>query len=96
MQPKDTDPISLDTIDLESDWVVEESSPDLSWLDEDTRDLSDLPSHMETPNTHASQLLQPSDVGTSSMRAYCRRSHPWVMKLKIVMRQSFIIYDICI
>ena len=76
VQPKDTNPILLDTFDLESDWVVEEEAPDLSWLDEETEDLSSLPSQMETPNTLASQLFQPSDVRTSSMRAYCRRSHP--------------------
>eukprot|EP00253_Pinus_taeda_P030514 PITA_30514 len=75
VQPKDTDPILLDTIDLESDWVVEES-PDLSWLDEETEDLCSLPSQMETPNTPTSQLLQLSDVSTSSMRAHCRRSRP--------------------
>eukprot|EP00253_Pinus_taeda_P012588 PITA_12588 len=75
VQPKDTDPILLDTIDFEFDWVVEES-PDLSWLDEETEDLSSLPSQMETPNTHASQLLQPSNVSTSSTRAYCRCSRP--------------------
>ena len=40
VQPKDIDPILLDTIDLESDWVVEEESSDLSWLDEETEDLS--------------------------------------------------------
>ena len=63
------------------------------WLDEETEDLSSLPSQMETPNTPASQLFQPSDVTTSSTRAYFRRGRPCVMRLKIVMRQSFIIYD---
>jgi len=72
VQPKDTDPILLDTIDLESDWVVEEEPPDLSWLDEETEDLSSLPSQMETPNTPASQLLQPFD----STRTYYRRGRP--------------------
>ena len=59
MQPKDLDPILLDDIDLESEWVVEEEFPDdLSWLDEETQDPSSLPySKMETPNTPASQLL---------------------------------------
>lgn len=77
VQPKDTDPILLHTIDLESNWVVEEEAPDLSWLDEETKDLSSLPSQMETLNTPTSQLLQPSDVSTSSARAYyCRRSRP--------------------
>jgi len=75
-KPKDTNPILLDTIDLESDWVVEEESPDLSWVDEETGYLSSFPSQMETPNTPTTQLLQPYDVSTSSMRAYCRRSHP--------------------
>eukprot|EP00253_Pinus_taeda_P014728 PITA_14728 len=70
VQPKDTDPILLDTIDLESDWVVEEKAPDLRWLDEETEDLSSSPSQMETPNTPASQLLQPSEVSTNSVRAY--------------------------
>lgn len=76
VQPKDTDPILLDTIDLECDWVVKEEASDLSWLDEETEDLSTLPSQMETPNTPASQLLQPSDVTISSTRAYCRRGRP--------------------
>eukprot|EP00253_Pinus_taeda_P036234 PITA_36234 len=75
VQPKDTNPILLDTIDLEFDWVVKESL-DLSWLDEETEDLSSFPSQMETPNTPSSQLLQPSDVGTSSTRAYCKRCCP--------------------
>jgi hypothetical protein len=78
LQPKDLDPILLDKIDLVSDWVLEDESPadDLSWLDEETQDLSSVPfSQMETPNTPASQLLfQSSDVGTSSSRAYSRRS----------------------
>eukprot|EP00253_Pinus_taeda_P014819 PITA_14819 len=65
VQPKDTDPILLDTIDLESDWVVEKEAPDLNWLDEETEDLSSFPSQMETPNTPTSQLLQPSNVTTS-------------------------------
>ena len=52
--PKDLDPILLDSIDLGSEWVVEEEFPDdLSWLDEETQDLSSLPSQMETPNTPA-------------------------------------------
>jgi len=72
VQPKDIDPILLDTIDLESDWVMEEESPDLSWLEEETEDLFSFPSQMETPNIPTSQLLQPFDVGTSSTRAYCR------------------------
>eukprot|EP00253_Pinus_taeda_P013079 PITA_13079 len=76
VQPKDMNPILLDTIDLEFDWVVEEEFPYLSWLDEEIGDLSSLSSQMETPNTPTSQLLQPSDVSTSSMRAYCRRSRP--------------------
>eukprot|EP00253_Pinus_taeda_P033760 PITA_33760 len=76
VQPKDTDPILLDTIDLESDSVVEEEAPDLSWLDEETEDLSSLPSQMKTPNTLASQLLQSSDVSTSSTRAYFRHGRP--------------------
>eukprot|EP00253_Pinus_taeda_P026300 PITA_26300 len=76
VQPKDTSPILFYTIDLESDWVVEEESLDLSWLDEEIEDLSSLPSQMETPNTPTSQLLQPSDVSTSSTRAYYRRSRP--------------------
>ena len=75
VQPKDTDPILLDTIDFDFDSVVEESS-NLSWPDEETEDLSSLPSQMETPNTPASQLFQPYDVSTSSARAYCRRSRP--------------------
>eukprot|EP00253_Pinus_taeda_P015528 PITA_15528 len=57
VHPKDTVLILLDTIDLEFDWVVEEEAPDLSWLDEETEDLSHLPSQMETPNTHALLLL---------------------------------------
>ena len=76
VQPKDIDPILLDTIDLKSDWVVEEEAPYLSWLDQETEDLSSFPSQMETPNTPASQLLQPSDVINSSTRAYYRRGHP--------------------
>ena len=75
MQLKDLDPILLDDIDLESEWVVEEFPDDLSWLDEETQDPSSLPySQMETPNTPASQLLQFVDVGTSSSRAYFRRT----------------------
>eukprot|EP00253_Pinus_taeda_P033731 PITA_33731 len=76
VQPNDTNPILLDTIDLESDWVVEEVAPNLSWLDEEIEDLSSLPSQMETPNTPTSQLVKPSDVSTSSTRAYCRHSRP--------------------
>ena len=77
MRPKDLDPIVLDDIGLESEWVVEElPTDDLSWLDEETEDLSSLPSQMETPNIPASQLLQPSDVTTSSTRAYFRHGHP--------------------
>ena len=76
VQPKDTDPILLDTIDLESDWVVKEEAPDLSWLDEEIEDLSSLTSQMETPNTPASQFLQPSDVTTTSKRAYFKHGHP--------------------
>eukprot|EP00253_Pinus_taeda_P001478 PITA_01478 len=53
-KPKDTDPILLDTIDLESNWVVEEAAPDLSRLDEEIEHLSSLPFQMETPNTPAS------------------------------------------
>ena len=76
MQPKDLDPILLDDIDLESELVAEEEFPDdLSWLDEETQDPSTLPySQIETPNTRASQLLQSADVGTSSARAYFRRT----------------------
>lgn len=44
VQPKDTNPNLLDTIDLESDWVVEEESTDLSWLDGEIENLSSLPS----------------------------------------------------
>eukprot|EP00253_Pinus_taeda_P012657 PITA_12657 len=58
VRPKDTNPILLDIINLESDWVVEEEAPNLSWHDEETEDLSSFPSQMETPNTPASQLLQ--------------------------------------
>eukprot|EP00253_Pinus_taeda_P001510 PITA_01510 len=76
VQPKNTVSLLLDTTDLEFDWVVEEEAPDLSWLDEETEDLSSFPSQMETPNTPASQLLQPSDVTTSSKGAYCRRGRP--------------------
>ena len=37
MHPKDLDPILLDDIDLESEWVVDvEFHDDLSWLDEET------------------------------------------------------------
>ena len=77
MQPKELDPILLDDIDLESEWVVEGDFPDdLSWLDEETQDPSSLPySQIETPNTPASQLLQSVDVGTSSSRAYFRLTH---------------------
>ena len=75
------DAILLHKIDLVSDWVLEDESPadDLSWLDEETRDLSSIPfSQMETPDTPASQLLfQSSDVGTSSSRAYSRRSRSY-------------------
>ena len=76
MQLKDLDPILLDDIDLESEWVVEEEFlDDLSWLDEETQAPSSLPySQMETPNTLASQLLRAADVGTSSSRAYFRRT----------------------
>ena len=77
MQAKDLDPILLDQIDLVSDWVVEDEAPaDLSWLDEETEGNYGVPfSEMETPNTHASQLIsRSSDVGTSSSRAYARRS----------------------
>jgi hypothetical protein len=66
-------------IDLVSIWVLEDESPvdDLSWLDEETQDLSSVPySQMETPNTPASYILfQSSDVGTSSSKAYSRCSH---------------------
>ena len=48
----------------------------LSWLDEETEDLSSFPSQMETPNTPASQLLQPFDATMSSTRAYYRRGRP--------------------
>ena len=77
LRAKDLDPILLDQIDLVSDWVVEDEAPaDLSWLDEETEGPSGVPfSEMETPNTPASQLIfQSSDVGTSSTRAYVRRS----------------------
>jgi hypothetical protein len=76
---KDLDRILLDEIDLVYDWVLDDDSPanDFSWLDEETQDLPSVPfSQMETPDTLASQLLfQSSDVGTSSSRAYSRRSH---------------------
>ena len=82
IRPKDLDPIVLDDVDLDSEWVVEEELPnDLSWLDEETQDLSSLPSQMETPNTPASQLLQPSDVATSSSRSYFRRPRAWDSRL---------------
>ena len=77
LRAKDLDPILLDQIDLVSDWVVEDEAPaDLSWLDEETEGPSGVPFYeMETPNTPASQLIfQSSDVGTSSTRAYARRS----------------------
>jgi hypothetical protein len=54
---KDLDPILLDKIDLVSNWVLEDESftDDLSWLDEETRDLSNVPfSQLETPDTPAS------------------------------------------
>eukprot|EP00253_Pinus_taeda_P025072 PITA_25072 len=76
VQAKGTDPILLDTIDLEFDWVVEEEAPDLSWLDKETEGLSSLPSQMETPNTPASQLQKLSNVSNSSTRAYCQCGHP--------------------
>eukprot|EP00253_Pinus_taeda_P029752 PITA_29752 len=44
VQPKGTDPILLDSIDLESNWVVEEETTDLSWRDEETEDLSSFQS----------------------------------------------------
>jgi len=79
LRPKDIDPILLDDTDMDTEWVVEEELPtdDLSWLDEETQDLSNQPlSQMETPNTPASQLLfQSTDVGTSSTRTYCRHTH---------------------
>ena len=74
IQPKDLDPILLDDADVDSEWIVEEEFPnDLSWLDEEAQDLSSMSSQMETPNTPTSQLLQPSDVATSSSRSYFRR-----------------------
>ena len=79
LRPKDIDPILLDETNVDNDWVVEEEFPtdDLSWLDEETQDFSNQPlSQMETPNTPISQLLvQSTDVGTSSARAYCRRTY---------------------
>ena len=73
IQPKDLNPIVLDDVEVDSEWVVEEFPNDLNWLDEETQDLSSLLSQMETPNTPTSLLLQPSDVATSSSRSYFRR-----------------------
>jgi len=67
-----------ETIGTKGYGFLEDDSPtdDLSWLDAETEDLSDVPlSQLQTPNTPTSGLqLQFRNVGTSSSRAYFR--HP--------------------